>query len=109
MEHKNPQATNPSEQQNQHLTKNLQRRPPSLLHSPNTINQRPSIQPPRILPNQSIQTNPHPPRINIRIQPSRNKQVNSALNTRIAIRPRDTLVPVFERRPCEQNLVLALT
>jgi hypothetical protein len=95
---KNPQATNPSNQQNQHPTNKLQRHPPSLLHSPNTINQTPSIQPPRILPNQRIQTNPHPPRINIRIQTPLNKKLNPALNTRIAIRSIDSLVSVFERR-----------
>ena len=59
-----------------------------------------SAQPPRILPNQRIQTNPHTLRINIRIHPPRNEQIDTVLNARIAIRPADSLVPVFDRGPC---------
>lgn len=68
----------------------------------------PSVQPPRILPNQSIQANTHALRVNVRIHPPRDKQIDTALDTSIAIRPADSLVPVFERCPCEKRLALAL-
>jgi hypothetical protein len=111
IERTNPQATRPSKQQHKYRTmqrnSNTFHYPPSLFHSPNTINQHPSIQPPGILPNQRIQTNPHPPRINIRIQPPLNEKLDPALNTRIAIRSSDSLVSVLERGSCQQKTCIS--